>query len=174
MKEYQAAMLLAYPRVGRIAEHLGQLIEAKAAASYRGRERTEECVEQILRYLRAKDCLLACGAAVDEVLEGLTREERFLLEYKYFRRQEKLAAEFGGFGLPCSERQYYRMQRRLERKAGELFMRAGYTEAWFLRLFADLPYMMRLLDSVRQGKKDMIDLRHRGSPIRRAKQGQSM
>ena len=117
MKEYQAAMLLAYPRVGRIAEHLGQLIEAKAAASYRGRERTEECVEQILRYLRAKDCLLACGAAVDEVLAGLTREERFLLEYKYFRRQEKLAAEFGGFGLPCSERQYYRMQRRLERKA---------------------------------------------------------
>ena len=61
MKEYQAAMLLAYPRIGRIAEHLGQLIEAKAAASYRGRERTEECVEQILRYLRAKDCLLACG-----------------------------------------------------------------------------------------------------------------
>ena len=56
MKDYQAAMLLAYPRAEKLIENLGQLAEAKAYGSYSGREATEVCVARILSYLHARDC----------------------------------------------------------------------------------------------------------------------
>ena len=100
MKDYQAAMLLAYPRAEKLIENLGQLAEAKAYGSYSGREATEVCVARILSYLHARDCFAVLRDKVDEVLSQLTREERYLLEYKYFRRRKVLR----GSSRICSAR----------------------------------------------------------------------
>ena len=82
MKDYQKAMLLVYPKIGRLIADLGQLAEAKAYASYSGREATETCVARILSYLHARDCFAVLKDLVDGVLARLSREERYLLEYK--------------------------------------------------------------------------------------------
>ena len=66
MKDYQAAMLLAYPRAEKLIENLGQLAEAKAYGSYSGREATEVCVARILSYLHARDCFAVLRDKVDE------------------------------------------------------------------------------------------------------------
>lgn len=159
MKEYQAAMLFVYPKLERLIEDIGQMIEAKAVASCLGRERPEDCIETILRYMRARDCFTVCKAAVDEMLAELDRSEQYLLEYKYFRRRKRLE-EYADVDLSCCERSYYRLQQRLEAKLNAWFMRAGYSEQWFMRLFSDLPYMMHVLENVRRGGGELVDSRH--------------
>ena len=167
MKDYQAAMLLAYPRAEKLIENLGQLADAKAYGSYSGREATEVCVARILSYLHARDCFAVLRDKVDEVLSQLTREERYLLEYKYFRRRKVLEGEFADMQCAFSARTYYRRQRRLEGKLNSLFLRGGADRAWFRALFSDIAYMRSLVEGVRRGdamtdKRAHATLRVRG------------
>lgn len=39
MKDYQKVLLYAYPKLGRIAEDIGQIVRAKACASVMGERR---------------------------------------------------------------------------------------------------------------------------------------
>ena len=73
MKEYQAALLYVYPKMARIEEHIGQLVEAKARASYAGKESAEACAEKMINYLCAKDCIAFARTALEEILSGLSR-----------------------------------------------------------------------------------------------------
>lgn len=151
MKDYQAAMLLVYPKLERIIRDLGQLAEAKALASYSGREATEACIGRILAYLRAKESFTALKACMDGVLAQLSREELYLLEYKYFRRRKMLEGEFADVQCAFSARTYYRRQRRLASKLNSLFVRSGADRAWFDSLFADVACMRALVESARGG-----------------------
>ena len=169
MKEYQAALLYVYPKMARIEEHIGQLVEAKARASYAGKESAEACAEKMINYLCAKDCIAFARTALEEILSGLSREERYLLEYKYFRRRKVLEGEFAGLCCPFAERTYYRRQNALAHKLNGQFMRRGMSEAWFLRTFSDIPFMMNVLRQVRAGGGDLADKRARGAPRVRAK-----
>ena len=65
MKEYQAALLYVYPKMARIEEHIGQLVEAKARASYAGKESAEACAEKMINYLCAKDCIAFARTALE-------------------------------------------------------------------------------------------------------------
>ena len=178
MKDYQAAMLLVYPKLERIIRDLGQLAEAKALASYSGREATEACIGRILAYLRAKESFAALKELLGGVLAQLSREELYLLEYKYFRRRKMLEGEFADVQCAFSARTYYRRQRRLASKLNNLFLLSGADRAWFDALFADVAYMRSVLDGVRRGvclidKRVLANLRVRpAQPQSRAAQEQ--
>ena len=165
LKEYQAVLLYVYPKLERIEEHIGQLVEAKARASYAGKESTEACAKKMIEYLCIKDCFAQVRASLSEILAALSREERYLLEYKYFRRKRVLEGEFAGMCCSFAERTYYRRQRRLAEKLNGELIRRGMDEAWFMRTFGDVPYMMAALRSVRaSGARDMADKRACGCP----------
>ena len=139
MKDYQKVILLLYPRMGRLIEDIGQIVEAKARASYNGAECAERCVKKLLDYIYVRDELLFLKQQTDEIVESLGREERYLLEYKYFRRQQRLAARFNA-----------------------ALVARGLDEAWFLRTFGKVPYIMAALEKVRGGAGMFLDKRTRG------------
>ena len=162
MQDYQTAMLLVYPKLGRLIRDLGQLAEAKALSSYSGKEATEACIGRILAYLRARASFTLLKECMDGVLAQLTREELYLLEYKYFRRRKVLEGEFADMQCDFSARTYYRRQRRLASKLNNLLLRSGADRAWFDSLFADIAYMRSLVEGVRGGG-GVVDKRTRAT-----------
>ncbi len=162
MKDYQAVMLYIYPRLRKLEEDIVQLVEAKARASYAGKESAEACAQKMIDYLYARDRLAALREKLDGMLGSFTREERYMLEYKYFRRRKVLEGEFADIRCPFAERTYYRRQNRLAAKVNGAFMRRGMSEEWFMRTFSDMPFMMHALQSVRGGGAELADIRARG------------
>ena len=156
MKAYQKVMLLLYPKLERIAEDIRKIVNALACCCGAG-EGAEKSVERVLDYIYVRGCFLAMKAEMDEVLAQLCREERYLLEYKYFRRRKVLEGEFAGLCCPFAERTYYRRQNALAHKLNGQFMRRGMDEAWFLRTFSDIPFMMNVLRQVRAGGGELAD-----------------
>ncbi len=130
--DYIKAILYAYPSLGEIAEAVGASAEHKALLSYRSVRPTEEVAEDILREIASRRAILALNDVVESLLSVCTREERYLLEYKYFRRREVLRGQFADYSLHCSERHYFRKQNRLLKKAAGIFLAKGWTQERFL------------------------------------------
>ena len=160
MKDYQKVLLYAYPKLGRIAEEIGQIVRAKACASVMGRETALACAENLIGYNFLREQLLFLKDELDGLLANLTREEQFLLEYKYFRRKKELAA-FADVRLSCSERTYFRRQQRLARAVNAELVRRGLTEEWFFEAFSGVSFFMSALESVRRAEGRMVDKRIR-------------
>ena len=152
VKDYQIVSLLLYPKLERLNEDIGKIVEAKAQASYTGKESAESCVQKILDYLYVRDCFAVLKERLDKILEGLSREEKYLLEYKYFRRTGVLQGEFADMRMDCVQRTYFRRQKRLEGKLGCLFLREGMDENWFAKAFGSVPYVAAALECVREKK----------------------
>ena len=163
VKAYQKVLLLVWPKLEKLTQNIGQYAQAKAYASFSGKETAEKCVEKILDYLYIRDCFTVLQAKMEEVLEQLNREEKYLLEYKYFRRKKVLERDFGDISCDYCERTYYRRQKRLGEKLNHLFLRSGMDENWFMQTFASVPYMTGLLERVRRsGELSVVDKRTRG------------
>ena len=161
LKEYQAVILLLYPRLRRVAEDIAQVVEAQAVSSFAGRESAEQCVERLLGYTQTRNVFLRLAERVEEVCSVLSREEKYLLEYKYFRRRKVLEEQYGDLCLHCSPRTYYRKQGRLSDRVNALFVRAGMTQAWFDRELAPLPYIASAVRSLRSRPGALVDKRAR-------------
>ena len=161
LKEYQAVILLLYPRLRRVAEDIAQVVEAQAVSSFAGRVTAEQCIERLLGYTRARNIFLRLAERVAEVCSALSREEKYLLEYKYFRRRKVLEEQYGDLCLHCSPRTYYRKQGRLSARVNALFVRAGMTQAWFDRELAPLPYIASAVRSLRSRPGALVDKRAR-------------
>ncbi len=159
MKAYQKLMLLLYPKLGRMAEDIKKMIESLAGVCG-GNETAEQSVQKILDYMYVRDCFIVLKAELDEVFVKLEREERYLLEYKYFRRKKVLSEEFADMQMNCSERTYFRRQNRLAEKINSLLMQSGLSEAWFNKTFSCVPYVMAALEKVREsGERGFLDKR---------------
>ena len=163
VKDYQKVLLLVWPKLEKLTEFIGQYAQAKAYASFSGRETSEQCVQKILDYLYIRDCFTVLREQMGEVFAKLSREELYLLEYKYFRRKRKLEGEFAQLQCNFCERTYYRRQRKLGEKLNSLFLQRGMDENWFFRTFSSVPYMQNLLERVkRAGVLSAVDKRCRG------------
>lgn len=161
MKDYQKVLLYAYPKLGRVAEDIGQIVLAKARASVMGKETALSCAEKLIGYNFLREQLLFLQGELDGLCAELTREERFLLEYKYFRRRRELAA-YADLRLQYSERTYFRRQQRLARTVNALLLRRGLSEEWFFEAFSGVPFFMAALENVRAGGEGrMVDKRTR-------------
>ena len=160
MKDYQKVLLYAYPKLERMAEDIGQIVLAKARASVMGRETALACAEKLIRYNFLRGQILFLKDELDGMLSCFSREERFLLEYKYFRRKRELIA-YADLRLSCSERTYFRRQQRLARAVNAELVRRGLTEEWFFEAFSGVSLFMSALESVRRAEGRMVDKRIR-------------
>ncbi len=167
MKDYQKILLYLYPKLHRLIRCAGEVVEGRAVAS--GRETdTEACIERLLKLIGFRNALLYLSGELEAVLAHLTREEAYLLEYKYFRRKKKLEGEFAAMQLNCSERTYFRRQARLESKLNALFMRRGMDEEWFMRVLGGFPYIRDALARIQaKGAGAFAEKRFRGAPAHR-------
>ncbi len=166
MKEYQKILLYLYPRLKRLIRCAGEVIEGRALASG-GEPDTQACAEHILGLVAFRNALLCAYGEMDGLLACLTREEAYLLEYKYFRRKRMLEGEFAEVRLDCSERTYFRRQARLESKLNALFVRRGMDEAWFMRTLGAFPYIRAALFRLhKKGSAAFTKKRARGAPSR--------
>ncbi len=156
--DYAKVILYAYPHLHALAEASAVAAENKALLSFRSRRGALEEAERIAEELAVRSRLLRLEKAVEELLAQCSREELFLLEYRYFRRRRRLDA-FGGYVVPCSERTYFRRQSALLKKAACCFAACGWTEEAYFAAFAGYSLFARILRAIRDGRESAVAAR---------------
>lgn len=154
-EETTKVILYAYPHLGALAEASQVAAENKARLSFRARMDTLREMELVANELAVRVHLLRLERAVEEFVCTCSREERFLLEYRYFRRKKELVS-YGEFAVPWSERTYYRRQSALLKKAAAFFSANGWSEEEFLDVFSDYQPFMRLRRSILSGRESAV------------------
>lgn len=159
MKDYQKVMLYVYPRIEKIVRDIDGIVEAQALCCFSA----ESCLrtaERIAEHICAKSSFLLLKDFLEKIIGELSRDELYMLEYKYFRRRKKLEGEFCGFVLGCNERTYFRKQARLADKLNASFLREGLDEAWFSKHFSNVGFMMSACEAVKnRGGAQLTDKR---------------
>ena len=156
--EYTKVILYAYPHLRALAEASQTAARNRALLSFRGRLDTLEEAERIADELAVQSRLLRLADAADAFVEGCTKQERFLLEYRYFRRRRVLRA-FGDYIVPCSERTYFRRQNALLAKAAVRLAALGWTEEAYMQAFSAYPPFVRLLRAICDGRESAVTAR---------------
>lgn len=156
--EYAKVILYAYPHLHALADAAGTAAENKALLSFRSRLSAFEETARVAQELAVRSRLLRLAETVDGFLSLCSREELFLLEYRYFRRRRALRA-FGDYTVPCSERTYFRRQGALLKKAACHLAARGWTEREYFAAFSDYSPFCRLLRAIRDGRESAVSAR---------------
>lgn len=154
--EYAKVILYAYPHLEALAEAMGQSAENRALLSFKSAESTLAVAERIAESLAVKRRLLLLKEAADGAVGACTEEERFLLEYKYFRRRRELRERFSGAAVSCSERNYFRRQGALLKKMVSELGRRGWTERAFREAFGAFAPFMRAYRALSEGQEGKL------------------
>lgn len=162
--EYVKVILYAFPKMKMLSEAISAGVEVKAALSFRSKCGALEAAEKIAEEIARSARLDRLYADTEAAAETLSEEERFLLEYKYFRRKSVLAERFGKF-MALSERVYFRRQNALLPKVARLLAARGWTEEEFFRAFGSYPPFMRALRAVKEGREQTVSGRRRAREI---------
>ena len=157
------AILYVYPMMQKLAEATRVGARNKAILSYRSKLGTMRDVEAVADELLLANRLDELKEVVDSLLQRLSTEERFLLEYRYFRRK-KVLAEFGE-ELACSERNYFRKQEKLLQKMTALLGANSMTEEYLLEAFENCACLMKVYRAIASGNEFKICARRKERPI---------
>lgn len=165
MYEYAKVILYAYPKLEATAEAVEQGARNKAALSYRGREGALTAAEEIAEEFLLSARMRRLAATVRDMLAGFSAEERFLLEYKYFRRKKVLRKWGKACGLTYSERSYYRKQEELFLRICVYFAACGITEHTFGERYGDFPCFMKCWQALKKGYAPAVTGKRRARGI---------
>lgn len=164
-REYAKVFLYAYPWLGALSEAMGQSAENKALLSYRGEKSVEEAALGVVAEYAMQSAVEELLAGMRSIVRGLDDEEKFLLEYKYFRRQGKLAAR-RGLALPYCARTYFRKQSALLGKIVRELCKRGWSDRRFLSEFGQFPPFLKILRALREGRERAVwEKRKRGGAL---------
>ena len=153
--EYVKVILYAFPKLEMLSEAISSGVEVKAALSFRAKCGALETAEKIAEEMAKRARLDRLRADTEEVLKVLSDEERFLLEYKYFRRRRVLAERYPK--RYCrSEREYFRRQNAGLKKIGFLIAARGWTEEEFFRAFGRYAPFLRAYRAVSEGREQSV------------------
>ena len=151
--EYAKVLLYAYPHLSALSEAVSVSVENKALLSFRSEESAAACAQRVVGEIAVRVRLDALADDLNAILADCSREELFLLEYKYFRRGRVLRGRFAGCTLPWSERSYFRRQTQLLKRMAFLLGARGWTRARCGALFAEYPPFARLHEALLQGRE---------------------
>ena len=157
------AILYVYPMMKKLAEATRVGAENKAILSYRSRMDALSDAEAVAEEILLSARLDELKEVVDGLLTRLSKEERFLLEYRYFRRK-KMLSELQTV-LNCSERNYFRRQEKLLQKMTSLLCAKGITEEYILTAFKNCTCLMKVYKAVASGDEFKICARRQNRPI---------
>ena len=160
--EYAKVFLYAYPWLGALSDAMAQSAENKALLSYRAMCSAEEAASGVVREYAMQAAVGEVAVQMERIVQSMDDEEKYLLEYKYFRRAEMLA---GGrrVTFPYSIRTYFRKQEALAAKVARLLEDLGWTDRRFAATFGQFSPFMKILRALREGKERMVwERRKRG------------
>lgn len=127
-------VLYSYPSFDGVLDGLEKLAYFKALTSYADSNKTLKQIDKILLINNQADRLKYLKRTVNELLYGLSPEERELLRYKFFRTPPRP-------GFDYTSRKYYRKQKKLALKLDCIAKRLGYDEDWFSNNFSDIYFL---------------------------------
>lgn len=153
-KEISKVILYAYPWLDKLAEASETAAMNRAVLSYKSPRDAASDAEGVIDEVALACSLRELREDVDKVLGEMDAEELFLLEYRYFRRREKIAL-FGKVELPYSVREYFRRQCALLDRVSLALEGQGWAERFFER-FGKFPPFCRLLSAVSGGRERSI------------------
>lgn len=162
--DHAKAILYVYPMMGALAEAVRTAAENKALLSYRSRSSALHDLEAVAEEIFLGERLDSLKEVLDGIVSRLSEEERFLLEYRYFRRKKILKRY--GTELCYSERSYFRKQERLLRKISAKLAASGVTREYFLEAFANSGCLMKVYRAVACGGELKICARREKRPLR--------
>lgn len=158
---YVKVYLYAYPKLGALADAVSDGAEVKALLSFRSQEDALALAERIAGEIACAGRLRMLKQDLDGALAGCSEREKYLLEYKYFRRKSELAGKFRGVVLDCSERSYFRMQNAVLGKVASLLLAKGRNFENFLFEFSDFRPFMRVFKALSEGQERKIVFKRR-------------
>lgn len=163
--DYVKVLLYAYPKLDMLAEAIASGAETKAFLSFRATD-TLNCAEKISQGILQSRILRKLANDMEDAFSRLSEEERYLLEYKYFRRKSELCGRFAETSFSGSEREYFRRQNALLKKVACLLIARGVTEETFFRDLGDIPPFPRVYRAVREGRERMVIPKRKTQEIR--------
>lgn len=162
--DHVRALLYAYPMAEMLARAVRDGAKVRAALSFRNQRGTLSVMESIAADMEYADRLLHWKEQLERAISYCGEEERFLLEYKYFRRGKHLSAEGAGV-LACSERSYFRKQRELLEKLARRLARRGCTREAFYADFEGFSPLMRIVSALENGWERRLVQRRKGRGV---------
>lgn len=151
---YVKVLLYAYPHLRELADASEEGARIKAYLSFR-RTDTLDCAERVAREILAGGILRGVADELDGIVQSLDEQERFLLEYKYFRRRSELA-RYPEEAFSGSEREYFRRQQALVRRIAYLLFVHGLTAQRYFEEIGSIPPFPRLYRAVEQGRERAV------------------
>lgn len=161
--DYVKVLLYAYPSLPRIAEAVGTGAENKAFLSFRAYGSAFGIAERVVEEILVKNNLERVYCALREAVSRCTDQEKFLLEYKYFRRKRELK-DCDESAL--SERTYYRRQQRLLKKIAEQLAAQDWTEENCKELFDSFAPFRKLYAALCAGRERQLTLARKRREVR--------
>ena len=156
--EYAKVFLYAYPWLGALSDAMAQSAENKALLSYRSMCSAEEAASGVVREYAMQAAVGEVAAQMERIVQSMDDEEKYLLEYKYFRRAARLAG-----GRRVTFPYYFRKQAALAAKVARLLEDFGWTDRRFAAVFGQFSPFMKILRALREGKERMVwEKRKRG------------
>ena len=163
MENYAKVVLYAYPLLKTVGDDYAVHIRNKAVLSYESRLTTQQLAEYLAGEIIEKNRLEWLKSTVEKVIAKLTDEERTLMDIRYFGKTKKLRDFFKGQaqkrkngGVGCSQRMYFRRQRRLADKLGAMLFYAGITQKVYDEQFKNMGIFRKLHQFVEMGKDKKI------------------
>lgn len=161
---YEKTLLYLYPHLETMSAALDVSLQTQALLSYRKREGAEALVERLLTADFQSRFLLGVQETLDELFGEFSREDMFVLEYRYFRRK-RVMRSYEAEPVKMSLRTFYRRQHRVLQKFSAALRRRGMDEKWFLENFSDMDWAMRVYKKVCAGHDSYIMGKYRNSPL---------
>lgn len=161
---YEKTLLYLYPHMEKMSEALDTSLRTQALLSYRRRESAEALVERLLQSDFQSSFLLRTRERLEDIFSGFTREEMFVLEYRYFRRR-KFLREYEEAPVEMSVRTFYRRQHSILKKFSAALKLRGMDEKWFAENFSEMDWAMKVYKKVCAGRDSYLLGRHKENPL---------
>ena len=146
LETYLKAVLHAYPLLKTVEQDYADHIKNKSLLSYDSNKTTEELAEYLAEEILRKERLVWLKKVVENVCRQLTKEERSLIEIRYFGRKRK-TERF------TSERAYFRKQNKAGERAACLLQAAGLDEDTYKKYFSQLEIFQRVEKCMKKSEK---------------------
>ncbi len=131
---YAKILLFSYPFIGDAIEIIDKKIEKRCKYSFYTLSPCEMEFDRIACLIEEKRYLQLLKSKVGKILKSFTKEERTLLEYKYFNNRP-----IGHFDY--KSRNYFRKQIKVFEKFFAMLNEAGFTEEFYNLHYKKIPFI---------------------------------
>lgn len=143
--DYVKTLLHAYEHLPKITRRIDEIVLKKALSSMTNYSFCEKQCEKIVNLTVQKALMIETKYFLDRAMSRLTREEKEMLDYKYFRRYHKYNLSAKDF--TC--RNYFRKQQKLIKTIGDNLTWLNKGNEWFEKRCMRIPFIRKVYHAVK-------------------------